>query len=273
MGRPQRIHYPGAICHVMSKGNDGMSIFESPEECLKFLTLLTDVKARTGLLVLAYCLMTTHFHLLVAATRTALSTIMHRTLSRYSHWFNWRRGRNGHVFQDRYKTKFCLDDAYLNNVLPYVHRNPVKAGMVADPTDWRWSSARQYVRAPRSTLLDLDYMLSKLGNSPSSAMNRYAAMMGIPSDWEPDYDDYTTEVVPVPAAIARPSLQEIAASTESRTGRAFLGLEGRQRTASLSAARRDFTRSAVENGYGQREIARFMGLSKSAVHELSRPDA
>lgn len=246
-----------------------MAIFENPDDCLKFLTVLTDVKARTGLLVAAYCLMSTHFHLLVAATRTTLASVMHLALSRYSHWYNWRRNRQGHVFQDRYKAKHCLDDAYVNTVLPYIHRNPVKAGMVDDPTDWRWSSSRQYVKAPRSTLLDIDFAMSKLPGNSMDALRIYAGLSQTPSDWEPDYDDYTSELVTPCQPIIRPSLEEIATVTESESGIRFLGISGRRRPLDLTAVRRRFIRAAAEKGYGQREIARFMGLSKSSVHELA----
>lgn len=269
MGRPHRIHFPGAISHAMSKGNDSMPIFENYDDCIEFLVILADVKMRTGLIILAYCLMTTHFHLLAAVAQCTLGSIMQQVLSRYSHWFNWRRERHGHVFQDRYKAKLCLDDSYLSQVLPYIHRNPVNAGIVADPADWRWSSHRQFVERPRSTLLDLPATLSKLGDTPEKAMRRYHELMGTPSDWEPDYDEYELEPQKT-GPIIRPTLDEIAAITERQTGLCFLGKRGAIRDRPLSAARRLFAQAAVGNGYAQREVARFMGLSTSAVHGLAR---
>ena len=147
-----------------------MPIFESEEELIEFLRILSDVKSKTGLVVLAYCLMTTHFHLLLAVAQTSLAKILHQALSRYGHWFNWRRNRSGHVFENRYKAKPCLDDQYLSQVLPYIHRNPVKAGMVEDPADWAWSRHRQFIKRPRSTLLDIGQTLSRLGETPAAGM-------------------------------------------------------------------------------------------------------
>lgn len=270
MGRSPRIHYPGAISHAMSRGNDGMDIFTNPQEFQEFLAILADVKAKTGLLVLAYCLMTNHFHLLVRVAAVSLATIMHQLLSRYSHRFNWVRDRRGHVFQDRYKAKLCADDAYVSQVLPYIHRNPVRAGLVADPVDWEWSSHRQFIRPPRSTLLDIDQTLSLLGGTRADAMRRYGTLMGTPSEWEPDYDEFDLPPIEDPGPIARPSMEEIAALTESKKAMAFTGLSGRTRNPALSAVRRQFVQEAVRFGYSQNEVARFLGFSPSSVCELLR---
>lgn len=270
MGRSPRIHYPGAISHAMSRGNDGMDIFECPRDFQEFLAILADVKAKTGLIVLAYCLMTNHFHLLVKVARQSLATVMHQLLSRYSHRFNWRRERRGHVFQDRYKAKLCVDDAYMSQVLPYIHRNPVKAGLVADSADWQWSSHRQFIRPPRSTLLDVDRTLSLLGETPSRALFRYGVMMGTPSEWEPDYDEFELPPITDSGPIVRPTMEEIAAATESRRELRFRGISGRTRSQALTAVRRDFAAEAVNRGYRQSEIAHFLGFSPSSVSELLR---
>src|SRR5579883_3064641 len=127
MPRSPRINQPGLVFHVISRGNAKQEIFFEKRDWQRFLDLLSDVKNATRLNVLAYCLMPNHFHLLVRTGPVRLSTIMQQLLTRYAAYFNTRTGRVGHVFQSRFKAYLCDRDAYLLELVRYIHLNPVRA--------------------------------------------------------------------------------------------------------------------------------------------------
>jgi REP element-mobilizing transposase RayT len=147
MARPLRLHLPGANYHVMSRGNAKQPIFVRPEDYERFLDLLSSTVARFNVRCRAYCLMPNHFHLLVEPAEHPLSRMMQQLNSAYSQWFNRRHDRVGHLLQGRFKALLVDRDQYLLQVLRYIVRNPVEAGLANDPGEWHWSSYRATVGA------------------------------------------------------------------------------------------------------------------------------
>lgn len=142
MARPLRIHVPGILCHVMSRGNAKQHIFVDDTDFEHFLELLSSQLERFHVKCIAYCLMWNHTHLLLRPAEQPLSRLMQHLNSAYCQWFNRRHDRVGHVLQGRFKSHWVEDDLYFLRVLRYVVRNPVAAGYVDDPAAWRWSSHR-----------------------------------------------------------------------------------------------------------------------------------
>jgi putative transposase len=142
MARPLRVHLPGALYHVMSRGDDRQAIFVDAADYRRFLARLAVTTARIGVACPAYCLMRTHFHLLLQPHTLPISRMMQQLNSSYSQWFNRRHRRVGHLLQGRYKSPVVDVDAYFRRVLRYVVLNPVRAGYVSSPADWPWSSYR-----------------------------------------------------------------------------------------------------------------------------------
>jgi putative transposase len=140
MARPLRLHIPGALYHVMSRGNAKQPIFLGERDYERFLELLSAASLRFGVLCRAYCLMQNHFHLLLEPRERPLSGMMQQLNSAYSQWFNRRHERVGHVLQGRFKALLVDRDEYFLQVLKYVVLNPVEAGLVSGPAEWRWSS-------------------------------------------------------------------------------------------------------------------------------------
>ncbi|PYJ01489.1 MAG: hypothetical protein DMF00_04750 [Verrucomicrobia bacterium] len=146
MARPLRIEYPGAIYHVLSRGDRREAIFRTEADRKLFLNLLDQTCRRTGWQIHAYCLMDNHFHLVVETPRGNLSTGMQWFLGSYTQRFNRRHRLWGHLFGGRYKA-LLVDGrpggAYLRRVCDYVHLNPVRAGMLGNKEKvhrFRWSS-------------------------------------------------------------------------------------------------------------------------------------
>lgn len=142
MSRPLRLQLPGGVYHVTARGNDRRPIFEEDDDCARFLIVLASTVARYHVLCHAYCLMGNHYHLLVQTPEANLSAAMRQLNGVYTQRFNRRHERCGHVLQGRFGARLVDGDAYLREVCRYIVLNPVRAGLVAHPGAWRWSSFR-----------------------------------------------------------------------------------------------------------------------------------
>lgn len=140
MPRRPRNQYPGAVSHVTARGNDRRTIFRDPADCRRFLVILEAAVQRYGIVVVAYCLMTNHYHLLVESPRANLSDAMRYLNGVYCQGFNRSLPREGHLLERRYGAEPVETDAHYLEVVRYVGLNPERAGLVTDAADWRWSS-------------------------------------------------------------------------------------------------------------------------------------
>ena len=145
MARPLRIQYPGAFYHVTARGNEKKAIFISNRDRVKFLSYLESAHDRYSAIIHVYCLMSNHYHLLVETPRGNLSQILHHINGAYTTYFNIRRERAGHLFQGRYKSILVEKDAYCIQLSRYIHKNPVRAGLVNMPSEYPWSSYPHYI--------------------------------------------------------------------------------------------------------------------------------
>lgn len=160
MARPLRVEYPGAFYHITSRGNEGRDVYESDRDREKFLFYLESAHERFKIIVHAYCLMTSHYHLILETPQANLSRCMQFLNSGYTSYFNIKRKRKGHLFQGRYKAFLVDKDSYMQRLSRYTHLNPVKAKIVDRPEEYKWSSYIHFVgktRAPK--YLDVGYTL------------------------------------------------------------------------------------------------------------------
>lgn len=145
MPRPIRFDYPGAFHHVLNRGVAQRPIAGSSREIRYLLSRLARV-VRAGLIeVHAYVVMDNHFHFLVRSPKGEIAHAMREVQDRYAQRFNWRRDRCGPVFQGRYKSRLIESAVYWENVVRYIDRNPVRAGIVNHAASYPWGSARAYV--------------------------------------------------------------------------------------------------------------------------------
>jgi REP element-mobilizing transposase RayT len=144
MSRSWRIEYEGALYHLLSRGNEGKDIFDDDRDRKIFLKTVGEMSERFAMSVYAYVLMGNHYHLMVQTERANLKKAMHWFGTTYTQRFNIRHSRNGHLFQGRYKSILVQNDAYLLQLSCYIHRNPLRAGIVKRLADYRWSSYLSY---------------------------------------------------------------------------------------------------------------------------------
>jgi REP element-mobilizing transposase RayT len=147
MARRERIEYAGAFYHVITRGNQRQKTFRDDRDRAKYLEILAHLKEVNRFRVHAYVLMVNHVHLLVETGEDPLSRIMQRVGSGYTQYFNRRHKLVGHLFQGRYKAILCDKDSYLLELSRYLHLNPVRAKVVKEPGEYRWSSYGAYVQA------------------------------------------------------------------------------------------------------------------------------
>lgn len=145
MTRPLRIEFPGALYHVTSRGDRREDIFVDDMDRAGLLVVVAQGLARLDGCMLAYCLMSTHYHFVLQTRQGNLSALMRHINGNYTQAFNRRHGKVGHLFQGRFKAILVDEDNYLLEVCRYVELNPVRAAMVAGPSDWPWSSYRAHV--------------------------------------------------------------------------------------------------------------------------------
>jgi len=164
MARPLRLRVPGGIYHVMSRGNARQDIFLDDGDRRRFLATLCTVVERLNVLCHTYCLMGNHYHLLLETPDANLSLAIRQLNGVYAQWFNRSRGRVGHLFQGRFTSKLVERETYLLVVSRYIVLNPVRAGIVRHPSNWKWSSYRAHVGQRESLpFLTNDWLLALFG--------------------------------------------------------------------------------------------------------------
>lgn len=144
MSRPLRIEFPGALYHVTSRGDRREDIFVDDMDRGRLLAVVAQGLVRFDAQMLAYCLMSNHYHFVLHTRQGNLSALMRHINGVYTQAFNRRHGKVGHLFQGRFKAILVDRDAYMLEVCRYVELNPVRAGMVAQAVDWPWSSYRSH---------------------------------------------------------------------------------------------------------------------------------
>jgi putative transposase len=182
MARRPRVEVPGALYHVLARGNERRPIFRDNADREQYLSRLAHYRERFGFALLAYCLMDNHVHLAIEMGKVPVSRIMLALQSSYTQWFNRRHDRVGHLFQGRYKAFLVEKDRYFQALLRYIHRNPVDAGVAARPDTYRWSSDRAYRGTKAPDWLDADRGMSLLAGSRAGAVARYRELMGEPGE-------------------------------------------------------------------------------------------
>lgn len=181
MPRPSRTDFPGAWHHVMNRGADHRDIFEQDADRETFLDSLVEAVERAALEVHSYCLMSNHFHLLLRSTDGRLAAGMQHLAGRFTRMINVRVGRDGPLFRGRYASVAITSDAHLVQVCRYIHHNPVRAGIVAAPEVWSWSSAGAYIgRCQAPAWPKTEYVMDLFG--PENHLANYRDYMRGESD-------------------------------------------------------------------------------------------
>jgi len=172
--RQPRIQFPGAIQHITVRGDRREKVFIDDNDRHIWLRIFADVCQRYGWHTHAFCQMGNHYHLVIETPEPNLSAGMLRLNSIYTQRFNYRHSGSGHLFQSRFHSQLVQRQTHLLELIRYVILNPVRAGMVATPGGWPWSSyAMTCSPEIAPAWLDTDWVLAQFADQPAEAVKAF----------------------------------------------------------------------------------------------------
>lgn len=178
MARPLRIEYPGAFYHIIQRGIEKRDIFVSDKDKEKFISYFELAHKTYTVNFHSYILMNNHYHLILETPAGNLSKVMHYLNTSYAVYFNSKYKRAGPVYQGRFKAILVEQDEYLHYLSRYIHLNPVRAGIVKSPEEYKWSSYRYFMPGQKqSGWLNIDFILSIFNENMGKAKKQYKQFM------------------------------------------------------------------------------------------------
>ena len=170
IARVVAVEYPH---HITQKGNYQQAVFDSEEDYIQYLQWLKDYCHKYSLKIWAYCLMSNHVHFIgVPMKNYSLSRTLNTLHMRYSQYFNQKKKVKGHLWQGRFYS-CVLDERHLYAAIRYVENNPVRAGIVEKPYEYKWSSARGHIYKDADPVLSNDcYLINEIDNWFSYLMEK-----------------------------------------------------------------------------------------------------
>lgn len=183
MSRLPRYFAKGVPQHVILRGNNREPIFANDEDCQFFKEVLLDAATRCGLAIHAYVLMTNHIHLLaLPESAESLPKTLQSVGRRYVQYFNYRYKRTGTLWEGRYRATVVDAEKYLFECMRYIELNPVRAGMVADPRNFPWSSYHANAEGKADLLVTPHSQYRRLGSNATERQEAYRELVKAPMD-------------------------------------------------------------------------------------------
>jgi putative transposase len=271
MARPLRPQFPGAIYHLICRGNAQQEVFADHADRQRFLRMLAETTWHRHWSLFAYCLMNNHYHLCVETTEATLASGMRDLNGRYAQSFNRRHTRVGHLFQSRYRAIVVERSSQFLSLIRYIVRNPVRAGLCRTPADWPWSSHLATIGLTVATLpLATNAVLDEFDSSPETARRLYEVFVTAEPVVVGEELDSRNPVVSGRQAFAsevvrRASNQSTEMPRRQRTGWSleYYELNARERDEAIRLA-------WSSGGFSLMEIGRHFGLHYSTISKICR---
>ena len=245
MGRQSRVYSESKIYHIMFRGVNYQDLFEERQDYIKLTETILQLKEEMGFQIYAYCFMTNHVHLVLKEKELRdISLIMKRILTKYSRWYNIKYGRTGALIANRYKSVPVEVDEYFLNLIRYVHQNPIKAGIVENIEDYKYSSYREYLGNPRIT--DTEFVMEMIDDNEFKEFHMEMEEM----DFEvSDRKKKTDETL----------IREI---------RKKYGIDNPKQIAGLEKQKRNVILKHLKENYPARQLQRITGVSRGVISKL-----
>ena len=173
MTRPLRIVYPDAVYHITNRGINRQPIFFEEGDYLRFLDCLGQIHKRMKVIIHAFCLMPNHYHLEITTPKENISRSIQWLNQSYAGYVNIRHQRSGHLFQGRFKSVVIEAESHLVALTRYIHQNPVRAGLVKSPLEYKWSSYRAYLGIDQIEWLNTKTTLEQFGRTLEEKRKNY----------------------------------------------------------------------------------------------------
>lgn len=250
MPRQNRVHETGAVRNITIRGNRRQNIFEEHADYKRFERDLLLLSLKNALVLLAYCLMPNHAHIVIRLLETAAGQALQGMLTSHAVYFNRKYGRSGHLYEDRHKCDPVETDGGLQALVRYTHLNPVRAYLVGSPDDWEYSSHRAY-REGGNPAVKTDFVLGMFSDDVAQARRLYREFMDQPVRPEPGIPD---------------RLGALASHLERENGFDEGVIRGPRRPEPVARLRRAFIREAVRAGLKVKDVAVFLDRTEAAVY-------
>lgn len=154
MPRISRTTYPKGFFHIMSQGIEKNKIFKTNKEKEKYIELMEKYLKDYDIRIIAYCVMTNHVHILIYTNDVLeISKYMKVLNSSYGTFYNKINDRVGFVYRNRFQSQYIYDNSYLKNCIKYIHMNPVKANIVKEESDYKYSSYNNYIDDKQNSII------------------------------------------------------------------------------------------------------------------------
>ncbi|HCC47371.1 MAG TPA: hypothetical protein DEQ38_04550 [Elusimicrobia bacterium] len=292
MPRQARIDIEGQYYHVMSRGIERRAIFVGESDYEDFYGRLAEWLRRSGGKCLAWCLMPNHFHVFLMRGDRPLSELMSHVLTGYATTYNLKHERAGHLFQNRYKSIICLSEKYLRELVPYIHLNPLRAGLVKELSglkDYRWCGHAAALGLCGKDILDRRELLKHFGETEQGAVRNYLREIAAreaagrlereelpeaPEQTSPDQETQDGWLVSAPVPVDKAILQAQSRDTVLALAERISGVErgnifGLTRARAVSYARAIYCYLRKESsGVSGEELAEELRISRSGVSRL-----
>jgi len=281
-----KLNFPGLVSHITQHAAGRDPLFVEDSDFLYFLKLLKEISQNSRLSIFSFCLMTNHLHLLMRQEEKNLPEAMHDLFMRYAFYFNRKYARKGHLFSGPFGQAACFDDYYLLSSSFYIHLNPVRAGMVDDYSDYRWSTWRLYCQAGApDTFVNWKFILEMVENDINSAKRKYRDLLDRASHYQGGQaNDLTTSVGKFSNWIRKvfPGLINKSAGDEERKELPEGYISDRELEEAISSLRekkrltepgdKKTRKFAIEQlrarGLSIKEIADYLGISRASVYNM-----
>ncbi len=173
MPRSARVVPESGIFHIITRGNNKMRVFNADSDYKRYLFVLGQLKIKHKIIIYHYCLMPNHVHIILETCRKSNLSVFMKSLNlSYFQYFKRKYGYSGHFWQDRYKSFLIQKDRYLLACGIYIEYNPVRAGIVNDPSKYIYSSHNSYLNKT-SGLITPNPLLMELGNDEDTRIKLY----------------------------------------------------------------------------------------------------
>lgn len=281
MARPLRIEYEGAVYHVTARGNAKEPIFKDDKDRFIFYKILFEVKKKYNIICHAYCFMDNHYHLILETPEGNLSVAMRYINGVYTQEFNRKHNRVGHIFQGRYKAILIDKEEYLFEVSRYVVLNPVRAGLVKSPNEWRWSSfCATAGKGRKEDFLDIDWILGNFGETKNQAQKQYEKFIK-----EGINEELFKEKIRRQNILGNDSfIQKISKHIEGKeeikeisrkqryVGRPKLEEIFKEKRKTKEKRNNLIKRAVMDYGYQQKEVAQLLGMHYATISKVINKD-
>jgi len=176
MPRKARLDAPGTLHHVIIRGIEKRNIVKNQYDRKDFVERLGHLAEETKTTIYAWALLNNHAHILLRSSESGLSHFMRRLLTGYAINYNLRHKRHGHLFQNRYKSIICEEDAYFRELIRYIHLNPLRAKLVRDIAEleqYLWSGHSALIGKKKNDWQECNYVLKYFGRQKKEAIQAY----------------------------------------------------------------------------------------------------